>query len=171
MFSQYSELQPISSWNRWRVWGTLASFNGFRVLASLLPQRCSTGVNKLCTMFGHLLGWYIIHFGDSCPWRNSARCKIHFASESCVLLFRQRYCTALEQWASAKHCGVVQWMELRNSRSSSVSTESATCIPRAAITLVIGPHSSTYTCKHMCELDYKATSDTENNGEKLSLIT
>jgi len=29
------------------------------------------------------------------------------ASKSCVLLYWQRYCTALEQWASAKLCGVV----------------------------------------------------------------
>jgi len=33
----------------------------------------------------------------------------------------QCYCTALEQWASAKHCGVVQGMELLNIRSSSFS--------------------------------------------------
>ena len=33
-----------------------------------------------------------------------------------VLLYWQRYCTALEQWASAKVYGVVQGMELRNFR-------------------------------------------------------
>jgi len=32
---------------------------------------------------------------------------MHFVSKSCVLLYFQRYCTALEQWASAKLCGVV----------------------------------------------------------------
>jgi len=54
----------------WRVWGTPANFNGFRVLASLLytnvTQRRST---KLCTMFSCLLGWYAIYiyiFGGSC---------------------------------------------------------------------------------------------------------
>jgi len=42
------------------------------------------------------------------PWAGTLRignfvsCKIHFASKSCVLLYWQRYCTALEQWASAK---------------------------------------------------------------------
>jgi len=30
----------------WRVWGTPANFNGFRVLASLLHRRCSTKVNQ-----------------------------------------------------------------------------------------------------------------------------
>jgi len=58
------------------------------------------------------------------------------------ILYWQRYCWALEQWAWARLCDVVQGMELRNIRSSSFSTEGATYIPRAAITLGIGPHSS-----------------------------
>jgi len=32
----------------------------------------------------------------------SCQVQIHFASKSCVLLYWYRYCTALEQWASAK---------------------------------------------------------------------
>jgi len=39
--------------------------------------------------------------------RNSVRCKIHFASRPCLLLYWQRYCTAFEQWSSAKLCDVV----------------------------------------------------------------
>jgi len=35
-------------------------------------------------------------------------------SKSCVLLYWQRYCTALQQRALAKLCGVVQGMKLRN---------------------------------------------------------
>jgi len=54
-----------------------------------------------------------IHVRGSYPWRNFARCKIHFASKSCVLLYCQRYCAALQQRASAKLCGVIQRMELR----------------------------------------------------------
>jgi len=50
-------------------------------------------------------------FGGSCPWQNFARCKINFTSKSCVRLYWQRYCTALQQRASAKLCGVVQGME------------------------------------------------------------
>ena len=73
--------------------------------------------------------------------RNFVRRKIHFASKFCVLLYGQHYCTALEQWASAKLFGVVQRMELRNF-CSSFSTEGATYIPRAAMTLGIGTHSS-----------------------------
>ena len=53
-------------------------------------------------------------FGGSCPWRNFAGCKIHFTSKSCILLFWQRYCTALPQWALAILCGMVQGMELWN---------------------------------------------------------
>ena len=55
-------------------------------------------------------------------------CKIHFAPKSCVLLYWQCYCTALEQWAPAKLCGVQQ-------RAPHV-------LGRAAIRLGIGPHSS-----------------------------
>jgi len=40
----------------------------------------------------------------------------------------QRYCTALEQWASAKLCSMVQEVELWNFRCSSFSTEGATYI-------------------------------------------
>jgi len=64
---------------------------------------------KLCTMFDRLLGWYTTFQGQ-----NFAGSKIHFTSKSCVRLYWQRYCTALHQRASAKLCGIVQGMELRN---------------------------------------------------------
>ena len=69
---------------------------------------------KLCTMFGRLLCCYAIYTfsGALAPWQNFARFKIHFTSKSCVLLYWQRYCTALQQWASAKLCGVVQGRHL-----------------------------------------------------------
>jgi len=98
-------------------------------------------------MFGRLLSRYTIYTyisGASCPLTEFCQVgyKIHFISKSCVLLYWQRYCTALEKWASAELCGVVQGIELRNFRSSSLSTEGATYISIAAITLDIGPHSS-----------------------------
>ena len=97
------------------------------------PQQISTGFasclrycsdvahrrpTKLCTMFGRLMGWYTIYTfsGALAPSRNFARCNIHCTSKSCVLLYWQRYCTAVQQRASAKVCGVVQGMELRNFR-------------------------------------------------------
>jgi len=53
---------PLTAEISWRVLGTPANFNGFRILASLLHQR-STQANQilLCTMFDRLLGWYSIY--------------------------------------------------------------------------------------------------------------
>jgi len=68
-------------------------------------------------MFGRLLNWYIIYtfLGAVAPWQNFvALCKIHFTSKSCVRLYWQRYCTAVQQRASAKLYGVVQEVELGN---------------------------------------------------------
>jgi len=50
-------------------------------------------------MFGRLLGCYTIYTlsGALDPWRNFAWCKIHFTSKSCVLLYWQRSCTALQR--------------------------------------------------------------------------
>ena len=71
MYASYNmaDFGPLVAEIRWRVWGTPANFNGFRVLASLLQRGHSTEVNQTCTMFGHLLRWYTIHTfsGGSCP--------------------------------------------------------------------------------------------------------
>jgi len=101
------------------VWGTPANFNRFRVLASLL-QRCRSPeanqtLHDLWSSPG--LVHYIYIFGGFCPWQNFATCKIHFVSKSCILIYWQRYCMALQQRASAKLCGVVQGMELQNFRT------------------------------------------------------
>jgi len=37
---------PLAAEIGWRVWGTPANFNGFRVLASLPPRRRSTEANQ-----------------------------------------------------------------------------------------------------------------------------
>jgi len=37
---------PVTAEMGWRVWGTPANLNGFRVLASLLHRRRSTEVNQ-----------------------------------------------------------------------------------------------------------------------------
>jgi len=90
-------------------------------LASWLRYCIHTSLNGSQPNFARCLadcwaGIIYILFGGSCPWQNFSRCKIHFRSKSCVLLYWQRYCTALQQRASAKLCGVVQGMELRNFR-------------------------------------------------------
>jgi len=59
--SQYGELRPATAEIGLVVWGTPANFNGFRFLASLLQRRRSAETNKLCTMFGHLVGCYTIY--------------------------------------------------------------------------------------------------------------
>jgi len=83
------------------VWGTLANFNRFRILASLLHRRCSPEANQILhdVWPSHRLVHYIYIFGALAPWRNFTRCRIHFASKSCVLLYWQCYCTALQQQA------------------------------------------------------------------------
>ena len=105
---------------RWRVWATPVNFNGFRSCLRYCSDVAYRRPTKLCAMYmyGRLLSWYTIYtlLGVVAPERNFASCKIHFASKSCVLLYWQRYCTALKQWASVRLCGVVQGMELRNFR-------------------------------------------------------
>jgi len=98
------------------VWGTPANFNWFHILASFLPRHRSPEANQTLhdLWSSPELVHYIYILGGFCPWRNFATCKIHFASKSCVLLYWHCYCMALQQWTSAKLCGVVQGMELRN---------------------------------------------------------
>jgi len=112
---QYGELQPTSGWDQFGSLGTWANFNGFCILASLQRRCRSPEANQtlydLWPSPGRL--HYIYIFGGFVPWRNFATCKIHFASKSCILVYCQRYCTALQQRASAKLSGVVQGMELR----------------------------------------------------------
>ena len=51
---------PLTAKICWRVWGTPANVNGFRVLASLLQRRHSTEVNQtlhdVCTVYIHFRG-------------------------------------------------------------------------------------------------------------------
>ena len=83
----------------------LMGFASWLHYCSDVSQRLST---KLCTMFGCLLGWYTMYSvsGALAPCQNFARCKIHFVSKFCVLVYWQCHCTALQQRASANLCGV-----------------------------------------------------------------
>jgi len=93
------------------VLGTPVNFNGFRVLPSLLQWCCSSEANEtLHDVWPSAALAHYIYLKEFC------RCKVHFMSKSCALLYWQRYCTALQQWVSAKLCGVVQGMELWNLR-------------------------------------------------------
>jgi len=89
------------------VWGTQQISTDFVSCLRYCSDVARRRPAKLCTMFGRLLGWYTIYL---------TRCKIHLTFKSCVLLYWQHYCTALQEWASAILCGVVQGIELRNLR-------------------------------------------------------
>jgi len=84
----------------WWVWVTSAISMGFASWLHYCTDVVQHRSSKLCTMFSHLLGWYTIYtFLEAlAPLRNSARCKIYFASKSCVLPNWQRYCTDLSIW-------------------------------------------------------------------------
>jgi len=102
---------PFAADIGWWVWITPANFNGCCMLASLLHWHCSMDVNQ--TLHDVWPSPGLLPPEGILP----ARCKnskIHFAFKSSALLCWQRYCTALEQWAYAKLCDVVQGMELRN---------------------------------------------------------
>jgi len=94
------------------VWGTPANFNGFPVLASLMQRHRSTEANQTlqdvwpspglvhCTLYMHFRG--LLSPNGILPGAKFT------ASKSCILLYWQRCCMVLEQWASAKLCGVQQ---------------------------------------------------------------
>jgi len=99
---------------------------------------------KLCTVFGRLRA-ALIHcsyvFGALAPSGILPRAKFTLRQS---LAFS--YIGIVTEWQLSSgrqpNCGGVQGMGLRNFRSLSFSTEGVTCIPRAAITLGIGPRSS-----------------------------
>jgi len=61
-------------------------------------------------------GTLYIHFRGILPRNGILLCAKFTLRLSCVLLYWQRSCTALDRWASAKVCGFVQGMELQNFR-------------------------------------------------------
>jgi len=114
------------------VWGTPANFNRFRVLASLPQRRRSTEGNQ--TLHDVWPSPVRLHYIYIYFWRMLPRngilpgAKFSLRPPSLALSYWQRYCTALEQWARAKLCGVEH--------------RAPPIFGRATITLGIGPHSS-----------------------------
>jgi len=98
------------------VWGTPENFNGFRVLPSLRQRRRSPEANQ--TLHNVWPSPALVHciyiFGGSCRLTEFCQVQCSITSKSCVLLNWQSYCTTLQQRGSAKLCGVVHGMELRN---------------------------------------------------------
>jgi len=118
--SNISSTCPHNPTNGWDLLGSLGHPRKFQPVSQLgfitAATSLTKGPTKLCTMFGRLLGWYTIYTfsGPLSPWRNFVRCKIHFVYRWCILQYWQCYCTALQQWPSAKLWSVVQGMKLRN---------------------------------------------------------
>ena len=99
---------PLTAEICWRVWAPRQISTGFASWLRYCTDVAHRRSTKLCTMFGCLLRW-----GVSCPLTEV--CQLQ--NSLCVQVLRSpRYCTVLEQWASAKVCGVVQGMELRKFR-------------------------------------------------------
>jgi len=119
------------------VWGTPANFNGFCVLASLLQRRHATEANQTLHDVWPSPAWlhYIyIHFWRLLPHNGILPgAKFTLRPASLALSYRQPYCTALEQWARAKLCGVEH--------------RAPPIFDRATITLGIGPHSTPWVKK------------------------
>jgi len=115
---------PIAAEICWRLnWCNPANFNRFCVLASLLHRRRSTDVwpssGLQYTRYIHFRG--LLSLTEFCDVQNSLWVK------SCVLLYWQGYCTALEHKRRQPNCGVQQ--------------RAPPIYGRAAITFGIGPHS------------------------------
>jgi len=104
MSLQYRELRPSNVWDLLVCLGHPSKLQRVSRLGFVTAVTLFTGGQPNFAQFSRAFA----------TWRNFTRCKFHFLSKSCVLLYWQRYCTALEQWASAKLCGMVQEMELRN---------------------------------------------------------
>jgi len=133
----------------WWVWVPQQISTRFASLLRYCTDFAQRKSTRLCTMFGRLLGCsgalYIHFWGllpsrpltEFCQAQNSLRPSLEFSYIDSV--------TARHSSSGCQpNCGVVEGTELRNFRSSSFSTEGATYILRAAITLGIGPHSSLY---------------------------
>jgi len=140
MAPQYGELRPTNGWDRFGSFGHPSKFQRVSRLAFVTAVTSLTGgqqnfarylaVSWTCTIYIHFRGLLP-------PWWNFARCKIHFTYKSCVFLYWQRYCTALHS-SSGPH---PHWRGRRNGITQLLQ-RAQPIFGWAAITLGIGPHSS-----------------------------
>ena len=124
---------PLAAEIDWWVWGTPANFNGFRVFASLLKRRRSTEVSQTL----HDVSPSHIHFWGLLPLTECCQVQ-HYQSDQVLrsTILAALYCTTIEQYTSAKFCGLWQGRELRG------HSFAPPIFCRAAITFGIGPHFS-----------------------------
>jgi len=119
---QYGKLRPTNGWDRFTSLGHPSKFQWVLRLAFVTATTSLIGgqPNFARCLAISWAGTLYIHFRRLLPRQNFSWYKIHFTSKSCILLYWQRYpilaafCRALQQWASAKLCGMVQGMELKD---------------------------------------------------------
>jgi len=100
MSSQYGKLPHTNGWDWFRSLGHPSKFQLVLHLGFDTAPTSLTGgqPNFARSLAISCAGTPYIHFrGLLSPWRNFARCKIHCASKSCVLLYWHCYCMALQQ--------------------------------------------------------------------------
>jgi len=113
MSLQYGELRPTNGCDRFSSLGHPSKFQPVLRLAFVIAVTSLTWGQP---NFARCLAVYwaaTLYKAAVALLQNFVQCKIHFTPKSFVLLYWQRYCTALQ---SAKLCGVVQEMELRKFR-------------------------------------------------------
>ena len=86
-----ASLGPLAAGIISLVWGTPANVNGFGILASLV-QRSPEANQTLHDIWPSPgLVRYVYILGAFVPLGNFARCKIHFASKSCVVTVKAKF--------------------------------------------------------------------------------
>jgi len=99
MSQQSGELRPISGWDRFTSLGHPSKFQRVSRDGFVTAQ---TSLNAGQPNFAHdvwpspALVHYIYIFGGSCPLTEFYKVQNSLASNSCVLLYWQRYCTELQ---------------------------------------------------------------------------
>jgi len=121
----------------WRVWGTPANFNGFRVLATLLQLRRSPEANQTLHDVWPFPGLvrYVYIFGSSCPLTEF--CSVQ--NSLYVQVLRSPILAALLHGTPA--AGISE--TLRHGTRNGITELSLSAPPifgRVVITLGIGPH-------------------------------
>jgi len=124
-----------------QVWGTPANFNGFRVLPSLLQHRRSPEANQTLHDIWPSLGLvhYIYIFWGLLPLTEFCRVQ----SSLCVQVLRSPILATLLHVIPA--AGVSQTLPLgRRNGIMELSQRAPPIFGRVAITLGIGPHSTSF---------------------------